>query len=60
MQGCEPVINQSNGNLTINYLDTCEAPLSPMHLAFSAGLLSNSSLQRSNSDGASRPLQALL
>jgi hypothetical protein len=38
MQGCEPVINQSNGNLTINYLDTCEAPLSPMHLALSAGL----------------------
>ena len=27
-----------NANLTINYLDTCEAPLSPMHLAFSAGL----------------------
>jgi hypothetical protein len=27
-----------NGNLTINYLDTCEAPLSPLHLAFSAGL----------------------
>jgi hypothetical protein len=37
-QGCEPVIINPNGNLTINYLDTCEAPLSPMHLAFSAGL----------------------
>ena len=37
-QGCEPVIVNPNGNLTINYLDTCEAPLSPMHLAFSAGL----------------------
>jgi hypothetical protein len=38
MQGCEPFISQPNGNLTINYLDTCEAPLSPMHPAFSAGL----------------------
>jgi len=37
-QGCEPIIVNPNGNLTINYLDTCEAPLSPMHLAFSAGL----------------------
>ena len=37
-QGCEPVIVNPNGHLTINYLDTCEAPLSPMHLAFSAGL----------------------
>jgi len=37
-QGCEPVIINPNGNLTVNYLDTCEAPLSPMHLAFSAGL----------------------
>jgi hypothetical protein len=37
-QGCEPVIVNPNGNLIINYLDTCEAPLSPMHLAFSAGL----------------------
>ena len=37
-QGCEPVIINPNGHLTINYLDTCEAPLSPMHLAFSAGL----------------------
>jgi|SRR5208337_1377242 len=27
-----------NGNVTINYLDTGEAPLSPTHLAFSAGL----------------------
>jgi hypothetical protein len=27
-----------NGNLTINYLDTCGAPLSALHLAFSAGL----------------------
>src|ERR1700761_4043151 len=37
-QGCEPVIVNPNGRLTINYLDTGEAPLSPMHLAFSAGL----------------------
>ncbi len=37
-QGCEPVIINPNGNLTVNYLDTCETPLSPMHLAFSAGL----------------------
>ena len=37
-QGCQPVIINPNGHLTINYLDTCEAPLSPMHLAFSAGL----------------------
>jgi type IV secretion system protein TrbE len=37
-QGCQPIIVNPNGNLTINYLDTCEAPLSPMHLAFSAGL----------------------
>ena len=37
-QGCEPVIINPNGNLTINYLDTCNAPLSPLHLAFSAGL----------------------
>jgi hypothetical protein len=37
-QGCEPIIVNPNGNLTINYLDTCETPLSPMHLAFSAGL----------------------
>jgi hypothetical protein len=37
-QGCEPVIINPNSDLTINYLDTCEAPLSPMHLAFSAGL----------------------
>jgi len=27
-----------NGNLTINYLDTAGGPLSPLHLAFSAGL----------------------
>ena len=37
-QGCQPVIINPNGHLTINYLETCEAPLSPMHLAFSAGL----------------------
>jgi type IV secretion system protein TrbE len=37
-QGYEPIIVNPNGNLTINYLDTCEAPLSPMHLAYSAGL----------------------
>ena len=37
-QGCEPIIVNPNGNLTINYLDTCGAPLSAMHLAFSVGL----------------------
>jgi type IV secretion system protein TrbE len=37
-QGCKPVIVNPDGNLTINYLDTCESPLSPTHLAFSAGL----------------------
>ncbi|MBV9674320.1 MAG: hypothetical protein JO076_16040, partial [Verrucomicrobia bacterium] len=37
-QGCEPIIIHPNSNLTINYLDTGQAPLSPMHLAFSAGL----------------------
>ena len=37
-QGCEPIIVNPNGDLTINYLDTCGAPLSAMHLAFSAGL----------------------
>jgi hypothetical protein len=37
-QGCEPVIINPNGNMTINYLDTLESPLSPLHLAFSAGL----------------------
>jgi type IV secretion system protein TrbE len=37
-QGCEPVIINPNGNLTINYLDSGESPLSSMHLAFSAGL----------------------
>jgi hypothetical protein len=37
-QGCEPIVVNPNGNLTINYLDTSETPLSPMHFAFSAGL----------------------
>lgn len=37
-QGCEPIVVNPNGQLTINYLDTTEVPLSPMHLAFSAGL----------------------
>jgi hypothetical protein len=37
-QGCRPVIVNPDGNLTINYLDTCESPLSATHLAFSAGL----------------------
>jgi hypothetical protein len=37
-QGCEPVVISQNGSLTINYLDTHGSPLSPMHLAFSAGL----------------------
>jgi type IV secretion system protein TrbE len=32
-QGCEPLIVNPNNNLTINYLDTGESPLSPMHLA---------------------------
>jgi hypothetical protein len=37
-QGCEPIIINPNGDLTINYLDTARGPLSPLHLAFSAGL----------------------
>jgi hypothetical protein len=37
-QGCDPVVISQNGNLTINYLDTHGSPLSPMHLALSAGL----------------------
>ena len=37
-QGCQPVVVNPDGYLTINYLDTCETPLSPTHLAFSAGL----------------------
>jgi hypothetical protein len=37
-QGCEPILINPNGNLTINYLDTALGPLSPLHLAFSAGL----------------------
>ncbi|MBV9489688.1 MAG: hypothetical protein JO069_08195, partial [Verrucomicrobia bacterium] len=37
-QGCEPIIVNPNGNLTINYLDTAGGPLSPLHLAFAAGL----------------------
>src|SRR5438132_2942019 len=37
-QGCELIIVNQNGNLTINYLDTGGTPLSPLHLAFSAGL----------------------
>ena len=37
-QGCEPIVINPNGNLTINYLDTAGGPLSPLHLAFSAGL----------------------
>ena len=37
-QGCQPLVINPNGNLTINYLDTGEAPLSPLHFAFSAGL----------------------
>src|SRR5215469_14686833 len=37
-QGCEPIIINLNGDLTINYLDTSGGPLSPLHLAFSAGL----------------------
>src|SRR6516165_236314 len=37
-QGCEPIIVNPNGNITINYLDTYQTPLSPLYLAFSAGL----------------------
>jgi type IV secretion system protein TrbE len=37
-QGCDPIIVNPNGNLTINYLDTGGSPLSPLHLALSAGL----------------------
>ena len=37
-QGCEPIVINPNGNLTINYLDTAGGPLSPLHLAYSAGL----------------------
>ncbi|MBV8814624.1 MAG: hypothetical protein JO271_09045 [Verrucomicrobia bacterium] len=37
-QGCEPIVVSQNGKLTINYLDTHGLPLSPMHVAFSAGL----------------------
>jgi hypothetical protein len=37
-QGCEPVLINPNGDLTINYLDTSGGPLSPLHLAFSADL----------------------
>jgi hypothetical protein len=37
-QGCEPIVISQNGSLTINYLDTHGSPLSPVHLAFSAGL----------------------
>jgi hypothetical protein len=37
-QGCEPIVVNPNGRFTINYLDTTEMPLSPLHLAFSAGL----------------------
>jgi len=37
-QGCEPIVINPNGDLTINYLDTSGGPLSPLHLAFSAGL----------------------
>ncbi|MBV9999181.1 MAG: hypothetical protein JO015_08715 [Verrucomicrobia bacterium] len=37
-QGCEPIIVNPNGGLTINYLDTGGVPLSPLHLTFAAGL----------------------
>ena len=37
-QGCDPVLINPNGDLTINYLDTSGGPLSPLHLTFSAGL----------------------
>ena len=37
-QGCQPIIVNPDGHLTVNYLDTCNTPLSPTHLAFSAGL----------------------
>jgi type IV secretion system protein TrbE len=35
-QGCEPIIVSPNGGLTLNYLDTGETPLSPLHLTLAA------------------------
>ena len=37
-QGCEPIIVNLNGSLTINYLDTGELPLTTTHLNMAAGL----------------------
>jgi hypothetical protein len=37
-QGCEPLVIDLNGNLTFNYLDTGELPLSREHLNMAAGL----------------------
>ena len=37
-QGCEPLVIDLNGNLTFNYLDTGELPLTNEHLNMVAGL----------------------
>jgi hypothetical protein len=37
-QGCEPLVIDLNGNLTFNYLDTGELPLSTEHINMVAGL----------------------
>src|SRR6516162_1371738 len=37
-QGANRIVINPNCNLTINYLDTAGGRLSPLHLAFSAGL----------------------
>lgn len=37
-QGCEPIIINLNGALTVNYLDTGELPLTTTHLNMVAGL----------------------
>ena len=38
VEGCEPLVIDLNGNLTFNYLDTGELPLSKEHLNMAAGL----------------------
>src|SRR5262249_807832 len=37
-QGCEPLVMDLNGNLTFNYLDTGELPLTNEHINMVAGL----------------------
>ena len=39
--GCNPIVIQKNGNITINYLDTLGAPLDPEHLAYAISLTSH-------------------